>query len=189
MRVLISSLATTVFAAQSLACASASLPAPDPTAPDPDPTAPTAAPAIDRGDYRVEGLTVQAAHGQTRPVTGRLRIDIIDDRYETAYVLETTYPTATDEAVPARITGSGKGVVFGGKLAGITASTLELEPEADHGEDDTQVIDLISIAVTEVGPDGALIVRLQNEPGPSHEYTPSVTVLRATPAGEPSPAD
>jgi hypothetical protein len=137
------------------------------------------------GAYSVAGVTVLAAHGTARNVSGLLRLAIDGEHYTTDFRLETIYPVTEDENVPATIEGRGKGVVLGHKLAGIDSAILRLAPfEGD--EQASGELEILSTAVADVLPDGRIIFRMQNELGPGQDYSPSVTIFEATLIDEPT---
>jgi hypothetical protein len=73
-------------------------------------------------------------------------------------------------------------VVVGNKLAGIDSATLRLAPfEGEEGP--SGELELLSTSVADILPDGRILFRAQNELGPGQDYSPSVTLLEATPTG------
>jgi hypothetical protein len=140
------------------------------------------------GVYRLEGVTVLAAHGASRPASGILALLVEGGYYSTRFTLETIYPVTESEHVPASIIGKGRGVVVGNKLAGIDSATLRLAPfEGEEGS--SGELELLSTSVADILPDGRILFLKQNELGPGQDYSPSVTILEATPTGHRDHAD
>lgn len=124
------------------------------------------------GVYELDGVTVQAAHGRQRPVTGQLELRVDGDRYEVDFHLETTDPSEGSDA-PVRVSGSGRGFIVGGVFTGTTEESVSGEgaPAAVEG------LQVVSTSQARIDADGLLHVELQNWPGEGQRYSPSVTVL------------
>jgi hypothetical protein len=81
-----------------------------------------------------------------------------------------------------RAGSSGRGVVVGNKLAGIDSATLRLTP-FDGEEGSSGELQRLSTSVADILHDGRILFRAQNELGSGQDYSPSVSILEATPTG------
>ncbi len=166
----------------SLICASAlavgcdSGPAPGPV----DSAPPVAAIPIG-GLYEVSGVTRVARTGDEREISGTIILVEEGGRYTATFNLTTLYPVGA-EALQAEVIGKGEGTIDGRTLTG-TAST-QLVVASIPGVDPafayiprTVTTRIQSTAVTEVAPDGGVIVEIENEPAPGEQYEPTRTKL------------
>ncbi len=166
----------------SLVCATALAAACD-SGPEPgsvDAAHPKAATPIG-GLYEVSGVTRVARTGDEREISGTIILAEEGGRYTATFNLTTFYPVG-GEALQAEVIGKGEGTIDGRTLTG-TAST-QLVVASVPGVDPafafiprTVTTRIQSTAVTEVAPDGGVIIELQNEPVPGEQYEPTRTKL------------
>ena len=136
------------------------------------------------GVYTVEGVTVQADHGQLRKISGTVYLAAEGETYRTRVELDTTFPGEGE--APARVRGTGKGMIVGEQLAGVMENQMWRQgAEALVATPLT----VFSSTVATFEPDGRLRIQIQNDPAPGQDYSPSITVLRGRrtgplPAGE-----
>ncbi len=164
----------------SLVCAAALVAACDS---DPEPGSVDAAPPMApiAGLYEVSGVTLATRTGDEREISGTIILAEEGDRYVATFNLTTFYPVGA-EALRAEVIGKGEGSIDGRTLIG-TAST-QLVVASVPGVDSafayiprTVTTRIQSTAVTEVAPDGGVIVEIENEPAPGEQYEPTRTTL------------
>jgi hypothetical protein len=134
--------------------------------------------AVVSGIYEVRGVTVQAANGRQREISGTLELSVEGERYETTFDLGTTAPDL--EGVPVKVTGSGRGFIVGGTLTGTTEEEMAIDPARGAeptAELATEGLKIVSSSQAHFDDEGALHIHLQNEASEGASYSPSVTVL------------
>ncbi len=149
--------------------------------PGPVDAAPPAAATPIGGLYEVSGVTRAARTGDEREISGTIILAEEGDRYIATFNLTTFYPVGA-VALRAEVIGKGEGAIDGRTLIG-TAST-QLVVASVPGVDPafafiprTVTTRIQSTAVTEVAPDGGVIVEIENEPAPGEQYEPTRTTL------------
>lgn len=135
------------------------------------------------GVYEVQGYTVQAAERRQRLISGTVALRAEGDHFNASFELETSYP-GDPGGRPARVTGTGQGYVLGEYLTGMARTDLMSEegPEQTSGAAKSPLL-IISTTRGTLTRDGRLRIRIQNEPGPGQDYSPSITVVEGTRVG------
>ncbi len=149
-------------------------------APGPVDSAPPVAVIPIGGLYEVSGVTRVARTGDEREISGTIILAEEGGRYTATFNLTTFYPVG-GEALQAEVIGKGEGTIEGRTLTG-TAST-QLVVARVPGVDPafafiprTVTTRIQSTAVTEVAPDGGVIIELENKPVPGEQYGPTRTM-------------
>ena len=133
------------------------------------------------GLYEVSGVTRAARTGDEREISGTIILAEEGDRYIATFNLTTLFPVG-GEALRAEVIGKGEGTIDGRTLTG-TAST-QLVVASIPGVDPafayiprTVTTRIQSTAVTEVAPDGGVIIEIESKPAPGEQYEPTRTKL------------
>lgn len=131
------------------------------------------------GTYQVTGVTIDRATRAQRQISGRVVIDVEDDRYTTHFELSTLFPGGT---AAATVVGTGEGEIEGGVLTGRADTQLVTGtvPGVDVGFAmvPRQVGSrLVSSSTAEFFADGSVRVEIENEPAEGEDYSPTHTVL------------
>jgi hypothetical protein len=104
------------------------------------------------------------------------------DTYTASFKLDTTFPGAEDP-VQADVIGNGEGTIDGRTLRGTTKTQLVVSTVPGVDTDFAFVprivgARIVSTAVTEIAPDGSVVIELANQPAEGEEdYLPTQTRL------------
>ncbi len=128
------------------------------------------------GVYEVSGLTVQAANGRQRQISGTLWLRANAGRYAVEFDLSTTMP-GSDESTPVQVVGNGNGMIVGGVFTGTTAEEIAGFDPKTGDPSGTEALKVVSTSRAHFDESGLFEIHLQNSPGEGQEYSPSVTVL------------
>lgn len=155
---------------------------------------PDVAAAIDpepiSGLYEVRGTTqpLEGA-GEKRRIAGTVILRQDGSSYTATFKLDTTFPGAS-EPVQADVIGNGEGTIDGRTLTGTTKTQLVVSTVPGIDTDFAFVPRIVgarieSTAVTEIAPDGALVIHLENHPGEDEvDYIPTKTRLTGKRVGD-----
>ncbi|MBW2698725.1 MAG: hypothetical protein JRE70_19735 [Deltaproteobacteria bacterium] len=138
------------------------------------------------GRYLLQGVTVQASDGRSRPLSGTMELRVSGEEYTARFSTKTVLPGEI-VPVPASVEGEGMGFVRGRSMVGSTTSRMRLdrgEDEGTPGSGTAEELRVISTALSEVAEDGSIVIRLQNEPAEGNDYSPSVSILNAHRIGD-----
>jgi hypothetical protein len=155
---------------------------------DPPPSA-TSEPALPiSGLYKVTGETVTLATGDAREIAGTVILTETEFGYTATFSLNTTAPGA-DQAMPAEVIGTGEGTIAERTLDGTADTQLVMStvPGIDPGFafiPHSVSTRIRSVSHAEVANDGALIIEIENEAVPGHEYAKTRTSLRGHRLGD-----
>ena len=135
------------------------------------------------GLYDVSGVTraIQGP-GDERRIAGTVVLKEKGDSYTATFKLDTTFP-GVDEPVQADVIGNGEGTIEGRTLRGTTQTQLVVSTVPGVDTDFAFVprivgARVVSTAVTEIAPDGAVVIELENRPADGeHDYLPTRTRL------------
>jgi hypothetical protein len=134
------------------------------------------------GLYDVRGVTVPIEGGsEGRPITGTVILKQDGASYTATFKLDTTFP-GVEDPVQADVIGSGEGTIEGRTLTG-TAQTQLVVSTVPGIDTDFAFIPrivgarIVSTAVTEIHPDGSLVIELENKPAEGEDYRPTRTKL------------
>ena len=164
--------AVTAFA---LGCGQEAAESPDVAAPiDPVPIS---------GLYDVRGTTRSTqGPGDERRIAGTVVLKQDGDSYTATFKLDTTFP-GVEDPVQADVIGNGEGSVEGRTLRGTARTQLVVSTVPGVDTDFAFVprivgARVVSTAVTEIEPDGSLVIELENAPADGeHDYLPTRTRL------------
>jgi len=143
------------------------------------------------GRYEVRGVTrpLRGPKGQERRIAGTVLLRQEGDAYSATFKLDTTFPGAA-EPVQADVIGSGEGSVEGRTLRGTTKTQLVVSTVPGVDTDFAFIprivgARIVSTAVTEIAPDGSLVIELENQPAEGEEdYLPTHTRLTGQRTGD-----
>jgi len=134
------------------------------------------------GRYEVEGVTVDKATSQEREISGMITI-VQDGSTFTSHSEFKTLTPGTD-IVPAKVLGTGKGVIEGSKLSGTGDNQLQSSSvpglDVDFGMIPHQQVSqrIRSKWTAEVGPDGTIKLVSDNTAAEGEpDYSPTQTML------------
>jgi hypothetical protein len=136
------------------------------------------------GIYDVRGITKRIGGGEERRISGTVILRQRDDRYTASFELDTTFP-GVNEKLEADVIGIGEGDIDGRTLKG--TAQMQLVVAAVPGIDtDFAYIPrivgarIVSTSVSEIRPDGSLVIEIENRPAPNEDYLPTRTRLTGT---------
>jgi hypothetical protein len=144
---------------------------------------PAEAPAVPiAGMYEVSGVTVTAATGDERAISGSVILAEDGARYTATFNLTTTYPGA-EEALPAEVIGKGEGTIDGRTLLGTAQTQLVMAtvPGVDPGFAYIPRLvstRIVSDSVTTIARDGTVHIEIENSPAEGEDYASTRTTLR-----------
>jgi hypothetical protein len=155
--------------------------------PQPGTEATTEAPGIPAdatpisGIYDVRGSTVPVNGGDAREIAGTVILREVGSHYSATFKLDTTFPGAA-EPLAADVIGSGEGTISGRTLTGSTKTQLVVATVPGVDPDFAFIprivgARIVSSSVTELAPDGGVVIELQNRPAEGEDYQPTVTRL------------
>ncbi len=160
----------------------------EPESATPPPSSAIPTPAEATGVYDVHGVTVRAADGVLREVSGILRLHIEGEKFSATYEFDTTFPDPGPNATfPAKVAGWGQGMVVGDTLAGTLSSRVSrAKPAATPPPARLPVEEVVVLSslTARFRPDTRLQVELQNHPGINQSYSPTVTVIEGKRVGD-----
>jgi hypothetical protein len=149
---------------------------------EPPPVAAPVEPEPISGLYDVKGVTVPVeGGGEGRRIAGVVILKQQGASYTATFKLDTTFP-GVEDPVQADVIGSGKGTVEGRSLTG-TARTQLVVSTVPGIDTDFAFIPrivgarIVSTAITEIHPDGSLVIELENMPAEGEDYRPTRTKL------------
>jgi hypothetical protein len=147
-------------------------PAPDAARSDPLPIS---------GIYDVTGVTTPLGGGDGRRISGTVSLKQNGESYSASFKLDTTFP-GLEEPVQADVIGSGQGTISGRTLTGSTQTQLVVAtiPGVDTEFafiPRTVGARIVSTSLTEISPDGQVVIDLQNRPAEGEDYRPTRTRL------------
>ncbi len=133
------------------------------------------------GIYDVGGVTTPLGGGEERRITGSVILKQDGATYSATFKLDTTFP-GRDEPLQADVIGSGQGSISGRTLTGSTKTQLVI---ATIPGIDTEFAfiprivgaRIVSSSLTEIAPDGRVVIELQNHPAEGEDYQPTRTRL------------
>lgn len=136
------------------------------------------------GIYDVSGSTVALAGGDPRQIAGTVILREEGDRYTASFTLDTTFPGVA-EPLAADVIGNGEGSVSGRTLTGSTKTQLVVATVPGVDPDFAFIprivgARIVSSSVTEIAPDGTVVIELENRPAPGEDYQPTRTRLTGT---------
>ena len=175
-------LLTALTVAWTLACGGDSAETPDVAAAvDPEPIS---------GLYEVSGVT-QALDGpgDKRRIAGTVVLKQDGDSYTATFKLDTTFP-GQSEPLQADVIGSGEGTIDGRTLTGTTQTQLVVSTVPGIDTDFAFIPRIVgarveSTAVTEIAPDGSLVINLENQPAEGEtDYLATKTRLTGKRVGD-----
>ncbi len=175
-------LLTALTVAWTLACGGDSAETPDVAAAvDPEPIS---------GLYEVSGVT-QALDGpgDKRRIAGTVVLKQDGDSYTATFKLDTTFP-GQSEPLQADVIGSGEGTIDGRTLTGTTQTQLVVSTVPGIDTDFAFIPRIVgarveSTAVTEIAPDGSLVINLENHPAEGEtDYVATKTRLTGKRVGD-----
>jgi hypothetical protein len=142
------------------------------------------------GVYDVKGVTrpLRGA-GEERRIAGTVILKQTGDAYSATFELDTTFPGVSDP-VQADVIGKGEGSIEGRTLRGTTHTQLVVStvPGIDTGFAFVPRIvgaRIVSTSVTEIHPDGSVVIELENQPEEGEEdYRPTHTRLTGRRVGD-----
>ena len=148
------------------------------------PGAQSETPLLIEGLYDVKGVTKSTGGSEERRIAGTLIIQQQDDRYTASFELDTTFPGAA-RPLQAEIIGTGEGSVDGRTLTGTAQMQMIVAtvPGVDTGFAYIPRIvgaRIVSTSVSEVRPDGSVVIDLENRPAENEDYLPTRTRLTGT---------
>ncbi len=172
---LLAPLALALSAVLAAGCGSEATENPDVAAPiDPVPIS---------GLYDVRGTTrATQGPGDERRIAGTVVLKQDGDSYTATFKLDTTFP-GVDEPVQADVIGNGEGSIEGRTLRGTTQTQLVVSTVPGIDTDFAFVprivgARIVSTAVTEIAPDGSVVIELENQPAEGElDYLPTRTRL------------
>ena len=127
--------------------------------------------------------------GEERRIAGTVILKQTGEAYSATFELDTTFPGAS-EPVKADVIGRGEGTIEGRTLRGTTHTQLVVStvPGIDTGFAFVPRIvgaRIASTSVTEIEPDGSLVIELENQPEEGEEdYLPTRTRLTGRRVGD-----
>ena len=128
------------------------------------------------GTYDVSGVTVQAASGVQREVSGTIWLRVEGVHYAVEFKLDTTAPESEDPA-PVQVTGIGNGVIVAGIYTGTTAEQISgTDPETGEPVDAAR-LKIVSTSRAHFDEAGLFRIHLENSPYEGQHYSPSMTGL------------
>lgn len=143
------------------------------------------------GIYDVSGTTVPVAGGDPRQIAGTVILRAEGNRYTATFKLDTTFP-GTAEPLSADVIGSGSGRISGRMLAGSTKTQLVVSTVPGIDTEFAFIprrvgARIVSSAVTEIAPDGSVVIELENRPAEGENYPPTRTRLTGVRVADASP--
>ncbi len=175
-------LLTALTVTWTLACGGDSAETPDVAAAvDPEPIS---------GLYEVSGVT-QALDGpgDKRRIAGTVVLKQDGDSYTASFKLDTTFP-GQSEPLQADVIGSGEGTIDGRTLTGTTQTQLVVSTVPGIDTDFAFIPRIVgarveSTAVTEIAPDGSVVINLENQPAEGEtDYIATKTRLTGKRVGD-----
>lgn len=156
--------------------------------------APNLAAAVDplpiSGLYEVRGVTEPlSGPGEKRRIAGTVILKQDGFAYTATFKLDTTFPGAS-EPVQADVIGHGAGTIEGRTLTGTTKTQLVVSTVPGIDTDFAFVPRIVgariqSRAVTEIAPDGSVVIHLENHPDEDEvDYLPTRTLLTGRRIGD-----
>jgi hypothetical protein len=134
--------------------------------------------------YDVTGITKRIGGTEERRISGTLVLRQQGDRYTASFELDTTFPGAV-EKLQADVIGSGEGVIEGRTLTGSAQMQMVIStvPGVDTGFAFVPRVvgaRIASTSTAEIGPDGSIVIELENRPAEGDSYEPTRTRLTGT---------
>jgi hypothetical protein len=136
------------------------------------------------GIYNVKGLTKRIGGIEERRISGTVIVNQQGDRYTASFELDTTFPGATDH-LQADVIGSGEGNIEGRTLTGTARTQLVVSTVPGVDPDFAFVprvvgARLVSTSISDIAPDGTIVIELENRPAEGEDYLPTRTRLTGT---------
>ena len=134
------------------------------------------------GLYDVKGITLPLeGSGEGRRIAGTVILKQDGARYTATFKLDTTFP-GVEDPLQADVIGSGEGSIEGRTLTGITRTQLVVSTVPGIDTDFAFIprivgARIVSTAITEIHPDGSLVIELENKPAEGEDYRPTRTKL------------